>query len=96
MMILEELWNGTASPCEHRYAHGSEYDAVSRRLSTQMDALRRNASRRQKKLWEAYDRDLAAREDLEQQDAYYQGVQFGAWFMMDVLLKQPGAYEAQK
>ena len=48
-----------------------------------------------KKVWEAYDRDLAERENLEQQDAYYQGIRFGARFMLDVLLEQPGSYEAR-
>ena len=56
MMILDELWNGTASPCEHRYEANSAYDLVSRRISAQMDLLRQNASKRQKKVWEAYDR----------------------------------------
>ena len=62
----------------------------------QMDGLRQNASKRQKKVWEAYDRDLAERENLEQQDAYYQGIRFGARFMLDVLLEQPGSYEARR
>ena len=61
----------------------------------EMDVLRQNASKRQKKVWEAYDRDLAERENLEQQDAYYQGIRFGARFMLDVLLEQPGSYEAR-
>lgn len=47
-------------------------------------------------MWEAYDRDLAERENLEQQDAYYQGIQFGARFRLDVLLEQPSSYEAQR
>ena len=96
MMILDELWNGTASPCEHRYEANSAYDLVSRRITAQMDLLRQNASKRQKKVWEAYDRDLAERENLEQQDAYYQGIRFGARFMLDVLLEQPGSYEARR
>ena len=45
-------------------------------------------------MWEAYERDLTERENLEQQDAYFQGIRFGAKFMMDVLLEQSGAYEA--
>ena len=94
MMILDELWNGTASPCEHRYEINSAYDKVSRRISAQVDMLRQNASKRQRKVWEAYERDLAERENLEQQDAYFQGICFGAKFMMDVLLEQSGAYEA--
>ena len=69
---------------------------MSRRISAQMDVLRQNASKRQKKVWEAYDRDLAERENLEQQDAYYQGIQFGARFMLDVLLEQPSNYEARR
>ena len=96
MLVLDELWNSAISPCEHRYVRGSDYDAVSNRISAQMDTLRQNASKRQRRIWEAYDRDLAEREDMEQQDAYYQGVQFGARFMMDVLLKQPGSYEARR
>lgn len=94
MMILDELWNGTASPCEHRYEANTAYDLVSRRISAQVDVLRQNASKRQRKVWEAYERDLTERENLEQQDAYFQGIRFGAKFMMDVLLKQSGAYEA--
>ncbi|CAH0540589.1 hypothetical protein [Oscillospiraceae bacterium] len=96
MLIFDELWNGAFSPCEHRYERNSDYDVVSRRISAQMDVLRQNASKRQKKVWEAYDRDLAERENLEQQDAYYQGIRFGARFMLDVLLEQPGSYEAQR
>lgn len=96
MLIFDELWNGAFSPCEHRYEQNSDYDVVSRRISAQMDLLRQNASKRQKKVWEAYDRDLAERENLEQQDAYYQGIQFGARFMLDVLLEQPSSYEAQR
>ena len=67
MLIFDELWNGAFSPCEHRYERNSDYDTVSRRISAQMDVLRQNASKRQKKVWEAYDRDLAERENLEQQ-----------------------------
>ena len=96
MLIFDELWNGAFSPCEHRYERNSDYDIVSRRISAQMDVLRQNASKRQKKVWEAYDRDLAERENLEQQDAYYQGIPFGARFMLDVLLEQPGSYEARR
>ena len=61
MMILDELWNGTASPCEHRYEANSAYDLVSRRISAQVNLLRQNASKRQRKVWEAYERDLAER-----------------------------------
>lgn len=75
---------------------GSAYDTVSRRISAQMDVLRQNASKRQRKLWEAYDRDLAERENMEQQNAYFQGVRFGAKLMMDVLLEQPDAYEERR
>ena len=96
MLVFDELWNGAFSPCEHRYERNSDYDTVSRRINAQMDVLRQNASKRQKKVWEAYDRDLAERENLEQQDAYYQGIRFGARFMLDVLLEQPGSYEAQR
>ena len=55
MLIFDELWNGAFSPCEHRYERNSDYDIVSRRISAQMDVLRQNASKRQKKVWEAYD-----------------------------------------
>ena len=96
MLIFEELWNGAFSPCEHRYERNSDYDIVSRRISAQMDVLRQNASKRQKKGWEAYDRDLTERENMEQQSAYYQGVRFGAKLMMDVLLEQPDAYEERR
>ena len=96
MLVLNDLWNSAVSPCERHYECGSAYDTVSRRISAQMDVLRQNASKRQRKLWEAYDRDLAERENLEQQDAYYQGIRFGARFMLDVLLEQPGSYEAQR
>ena len=95
MLVLNDLWNSAVSPCERHYECGSAYDTVSRRISAQMDVLRQNASKRQRKLWEAYDRDLAERENLEQQDAYYQGIRFGARFMLDVLLEQPGSYEAR-
>lgn len=47
-------------------------------------------------LQRSYDRDLAERENMEQQNAYFQGVRFGAKLMMDVLLEQPGSYEAQR
>lgn len=96
MMILDELWNGNISPCELRYEKNSEYDAISSRISGQMAVLRQNASKRQRKLWEAYDRDLSERETQEQQEAYYQGVRFGARFMMDVLLEQPGRLDARQ
>ena len=96
MLVLNDLWNSAVSPCERHYERGSAYDTVSRRINAQMDVLRQNASKRQKKVWEAYDRDLAERENLEQQDAYYQGIRFGARFMLDVLLEQPGSYEAQR
>lgn len=96
MMILDELWNGNISPCELCYEKNSEYDAISSRISGQMAVLRQNASKRQRKLWEAYDRDLSERETLEQQEAYYQGVRFGARFMMDVLLEQPGRLDARQ
>lgn len=55
-----------------------------------------NASKRQRKLWEAYDRDLAERENMEQQNAYFQGVRFGAKLMMDVFLELPDAYEERR
>ena len=96
MLVLNDLWDGAVSPCERHYERGSAYDTVSRRISAQMDLLRQNASKRQKKVWEAYDRDLAERENLEQQDAYYQGIRFGARFMLDVLLEQPDSYEARR
>ena len=96
MLVLNDLWNSAVSPCERHYERGSAYDTVSRRINAQMDVLRQNASKRQKKVWEAYDRDLAERENLEQQDAYYQGIRFGARFMLDVLLEQPGSYEARR
>ena len=96
MLVLNDLWDGAVSPCERHYERGSAYDTVSRRINAQMDVLRQNASKRQKKVWEAYDRDLAERENLEQQDAYYQGVRFGARFMLDVLLEQSGSYEARR
>ena len=93
MLVLNDLW---VSPCERHYERGSAYDTVSRRISAQMDVLRQNASKRQRKLWEAYDRDLTERENMEQQSAYYQGVRFGAKLMMDVLLEQPDAYEERR
>ena len=96
MLVLNDLWNSAVSPCERHCECGRACDTVSRRISAQMDVLRQNASKRQRKLWEAYDRDLAERENLEQQDAYYQGIRFGARFMLDVLLEQPGSYEAQR
>ena len=96
MLVLNDLWNSAVSPCERHYERGSAYDTVSRRINAQMDVLRQNASKRQKKVWEAYDRDLAERENLEQQDAYYQGIRFGAQFMLDVLLEQPSSYEARR
>ena len=96
MLVLNDLWNSAVSHCERHYERGSAYDTVSRRISAQMDVLRQNASKRQRKLWEAYDRDLAERENMEQQNAYFQGVRFGAKLMMDVLLEQPGSYEAQR
>ena len=77
-------------------SNSSKLDTVSRRISAQMDVLRQNASKRQRKLWEAYDRDLAERENMEQQNAYFQGVRFGAKLMMDVLLEQPDAYEERR
>ena len=52
MLIFDELWNGAFSPCEHRYERNSDYDVVSRRISAQMDVLRQNASKRQKKVWD--------------------------------------------
>ena len=94
MLIFDELWNGAFSPCEHRYERNSDYDVVSRRISAQMDVLRQNASKRQKKVWEAYDRDLAERENLEQQDAYYQGIRFGARFMLDTFLSDDAPFES--
>ena len=96
MLVLNDLWNRAVSPCERHYERGSAYDTVSRRISAQMDVLRQNASKRQRKLWEAYDRDLAERENMEQQNAYFQGVRFGAKLMMDVLLEQPDAYEERR
>lgn len=96
MLVLNDLWNSAVSPCERHYERGSAYDTVSRRISAQMDVLRQNASKRQRKLWEAYDRDLTERENMEQQSAYYQGVRFGAKLMMDVLLEQPDAYEERR
>ena len=33
---------------------------------------------------------------MEQQNAYFQGVRFGAKLMMDVLLEQPDAYEERR
>ena len=96
MLVLNDLWNSAVSPCERHYERGSAYETVSRRINAQMDVLRQNASKRQKKVWEAYDRDLAERENLEQQDAYYQGIRFGAQFMLDVLLEQPSSYEARR
>ena len=96
MLVLNDLWDGAVSPCERRYERGSAYDTVSRRISAQMDVLRQNASKRQRKLCEAYDRDLAERENMEQQNAYFQGVRFGAKLMMDVLLEQPDAYEERR
>ena len=96
MLVLNDLWNSAVSPCERHYECGSAYDTVSRRISAQMDVLRQNASKRQRKLWEAFDRDLAERENMEQQNAYFQGVRFGAKLMMDVLLEQPDAYEERR
>ena len=96
MLVLNDLWNIAVSPCERHYERGSAYDTVSRRISAQMDVLRQNASKRQRKLCEAYDRDLAERENMEQQNAYFQGVRFGAKLMMDVLLEQPDAYEERR
>ena len=96
MLVLNDLWDGAVCPCERHYERGSAYDTVSRRISAQMDVLRQNASKRQRKLWEAYDRDLTERENMEQQSAYYQGVRFGAKLMMDVLLEQPDAYEERR
>ena len=96
MLVLNDLWDGAVSPCERHSERGSAYDTVSRRISAQMDVLRQNASKRQRKLWEAYDRDLAERENIEQQNAYFQGVRFGAKLMMDVLLEQPDAYEERR
>lgn len=54
MLVLNDLWNSAVSPCERHYERGSAYDTVSRRISVQMDVLRQNASKRQRKLWEAY------------------------------------------
>ena len=96
MLVLNDLWNSAVSTCERHYERGSAYDTVSRRISAQMDVLRQNASKRQRKLWEAYDRDLAERENMEQQYAYFQGVRFGAKLMMDVFLEQPDAYEERR
>ena len=64
MLIFDELWNGAFSPCEHRYERNSDYDVVSRRISAQMDVPPQTASKRQNKVWDGYDPDLAERENL--------------------------------
>ena len=85
MFVLENLWKGRIRPSERCYRDGSRYAELIRRgvdlekrFCNELSEAGKNAYK------ELYETQVEMIE-IGEQDAFLQGVRFGAQFMLDVL-----------
>lgn len=89
MFVLENLWKGRIRPSERCYREGSRYAELIG-LGVELEKticseLSEVAKKAYKELYEAQVEMI----EIGEQDAFLQGVRFGAQFMLDVLREYP-------
>lgn len=89
MFVLENLWKGRIRPSERCYRNGSRYaELISKGAELEKrvrDELPESGKNAYKELYETQVEMI----EIGEQDAFLQGVRFGAQFMLDVLGEYP-------
>lgn len=89
MFVLENLWKGRIRPSERCYRDGSRYaELISKGAELEKrvrDELSESGKNAYKELYETQVEMI----EIGEQDAFIQGVRFGAQFILDVLGEYP-------
>ena len=85
MFVLERLWKGDIRPSERRFREDGRYAELMHEAKKIEDVFYEELSAAGKKIYkDHYDLQLQML-DISEQDAFIQGVLFGARFMLDVI-----------
>ena len=85
MYLLEEIWRGNVSPGERFIRRDSEYQKITKKSSDLMDQLTEDLSPKANELLETFLDQNNAMHCISEEDAFVQGVRFGAKFILDVI-----------
>ena len=85
MFVLERLWKGNVRPCERSFKEGSQYAELMHTSTKLEDAFYDELSVAGKKVYKEHYEMQMRMMDIAEQDAYIQGVRFGARFVLDVI-----------
>lgn len=85
MFVLERLWKGQVRPGERRFREDGRYAELMHEANKIEDVFYEELSTAGKKVYrDHYDLQMQML-DISEQDAFIQGVLFGARFMLDVI-----------
>ena len=89
MFVLENLWKGRIKPSERCYRDGSRYAELIRKGAELEKRVRDELSELGKKTYKELYETQVQMIEIGEQDAFLQGVCFGAQFILDVLGEYP-------
>ena len=85
MFILDSIYRGDITPKEKTFRKGTEYAKYTARMAEDGEALLDELTEKGKDILKSYDEHQADLNYISEQDAFIEGVRFGARFILDVI-----------
>ena len=93
MLILEDFYSGKINPSAKTYRKGTEYARLNARALEDIEHFREGMSDAEKKIFDDYETKQSKMGDIEAQEAFIEGVRFGARFILDVINPAESQFE---
>ena len=91
MYLLKNMWRCNIRPSERAVRTGSEYEALQKEMTNDLERLNEKLTPEEKSLFKEYCGKVLDAEDISNEEAFICGVRIGARFILDVL----GEYQFQ-
>lgn len=85
MYILDSIYRGEITPNEKAFRKGTEYARCSAKLAEDEEAIIDELTEKGKIILESFESHQSALNNIAEQDAFIEGVRFGARFVLDVV-----------
>ena len=85
MFILDSIYRGDITPKEKTFRKGTKYAKYTARMAEDGEALLDELTEKGKDILKSYDGHQADLNYISEQDAFVEGVRFGARFILDVI-----------
>lgn len=93
MYILDALWRGQVNIPDRTVSPNSEYSKLLSMTADTCDKMRKEMSEAGRQFFDEFESLKADMGNIETEDAFIEGVRFGAKFMLDVIGDYHGQFQ---